>query len=342
MEVSNGDKTFLPGDFNNDGFTDLIVAEEQYGRIIIFTNNGSGTLQRTAEYPVGTEPSWLTSLDFNKDGIADLGIANHEADTLTLLQGSGDARFDRVEPSRLPIETDPHSHMIASADLNADGVDDLILDSRDQYGIYVLRGKANGTFDAPGTGIDAGGAPYHGFAVGDLNNDGLPDIVTPNQNDLGILLNRSEAAISFEKAGSLTIQSPFAVDSADINGDGNIDIVAASLPEAPGVVVFGGDGTGGFRPITSVSMSAGAKMIATGDTNSDGLADAVITSWNTSILLLIGHKDQPYSVQLPTEGIRNPWGVALADFNNDGNDEVIVADAASSRIHIYSIVFPNK
>jgi hypothetical protein len=340
IDAGDGDKAFLPGDFNNDGNIDLIIAEEQHARVILYTNDGTGALTRTAEFEAGKHPSWLAALDFDRDGATDLAIANHEATIVSLLRGDSGTVFDRGGPIQLPIETSPHSHMIAAADLNADGLHDLILDSRDQAGVYVLRGNAQGGFETPGIAVDAGGGPYHGFAVGDINNDGKPDIITPNQNDLGLLLNRSGADIAFAQTGTIPMPSPFAVHATDMNGDNNIDLVAASLRETPGIVVFEGDGTGNFRRMTSVPMAAGARIIATGDVNNDGLGDAVITGWNASITLLMGHADQPYPVQLPTGEIRNPCGAAMADFNGDGRDEVIVGDASSGRVHIYSVDLP--
>ena len=342
IEASSGEKAFLPGDFNDDGLTDLIIAEEDHGRILVFINDGDGRLNRVAAYPVGAQPSWLTTLDFDNDGINDLAIANHESDSVTLLRGRGDARFEQGGGTRVPIESAPHTHMIAAADLDGDGVSDLVIDSRDQFGIYVLRGDSEGGFDAPGTGIDVGGSPYLGFAVGDLNRDGRPDIVTPNQNNISVLLNRSTANLTFERIDSISVQSPFAMNLADVNGDNRIDILVASASEDPGVAIYAGDGNGQFEILTSMTMAAGAKIIASGDINADGRADAVITGWNAEIVLLIGHADRAHFIQLPTNGIRNPWGAAIADFNMDGRDDVLVGDATSGRVHIYTIESLNE
>ena len=342
IEASSGEKAFLTGDFNDDGFTDLIIAEEERGRIVVFVNDGHGALTRMADYQVGAQPSWLTALDFDNDGINDLAIANHETDSVTLLRGSGDARFEQGGGTRLPIESAPHSHMIAAADLDVDDVDDLIIDSRDQFGIFVLRGGSEGRFDTPGTGIDVGGAPYLGFAVGDVNRDGMPDLITPNQNNISVILNRSTTNLAFERIDSISVQSPFAVNLADVNGDNSLDILVASASEEPGVAVYSGDGNGQFAFLTSATMAAGAKIIAAGDVNGDGRADAVITGWNAEIVLLIGHADRAHFIRLPTNGIRNPWGAAIADFNMDGRDDVVVGDATSGRVHLYMIESLNE
>ncbi len=336
IAASNGEKTFLTGDFNHDGHIDLIVAEETQDRIVVFVNNGAGELQSTAQFPAGAQPSWMAPVDFDTDGVADLAIINHEANTITLLRGNGDASFEPADPARFPIETEPHSHVIAAADMNNDGAIDLIIDSRDHLGVYVLPGGAEGEFDAPGQSVDVGGAPYLGFAVVDINHDGLPDIITPNRNDVSVLLNRSSTELSFEQVSPIPFQSPFAVGAADMNGDNEIDLVIAGAGEEPGIVVLKGNGEGQFAHAASAQMSAGAKLVATGDVNGDGTMDAAITSWNAQVTLVIG-ADTPYFVPLPLEGMRNPWGVTMADFDGDKRDEIVVGDASGERVLIYSV-----
>jgi len=336
IELSDGEKSFAADDFNNDGYIDLIVTEESSSRIIIFLNDGAGALERAGDYPAGSNPTWLTTLDIDGDGQKDLAIANHEATSITLLKGDGAGAFEPTNQSPLPIETEPHSHMIASADFNADGFPDIIVDSRDRLGIFILHGEEGGRFNTPGKGVDVNGAPYLGFAIGDINQDEMIDIVTPNRNDISVLLNRSVGELVFEKFTAVPFRSPFAVALADVTGDGYIDLIAASVEEGPGVTIFSGDGKGHFKTLKSFPIAAGAKTIAIGDINGDGISDAVVTSWNSDALLLIGGTQYLSAVQLHTNGLQNPWGVVFGDFNGDGRDEVVIGDAAGRQANIYS------
>lgn len=296
------------------------------------------TRQRNHDYSAGEHPGSLAALDFDDDGNVDVAIANHEADSITLLRGRGGAKFDAVEQSSVPIATQPHSHVIRTADLDGDGILDLVVDSRDRFGIYVLRGNASGGFEAPGQGVDVGGSPYLGFVVSDLNGDGKPDIATPNQDDVSVMLNRSSQEIAFERISSIPFPIPFAVGAADLNGDESIDLVVAGGEQAHGVATFSGDGDGHFEEATFTPMARGAKLLATGNVTGDEFSDAVITSWNSEIVLLIGGATGASPVRLAPSGIRNPWGLVIADFNKDGRGEVVVGDASSSRVHIYSLL----
>lgn len=334
--ISSGETTFLAQDINLDEQIDLIVAEETENRIVVFLNNNGDGFNQPVHYPAGDNPASLTSLDFNDDGNVDLAIANHERDSITLLAGDGAGEFTTVDHSPVPIITEPHSHMIEAKDFNNDGSIDLIVDSRDRLGVYILGGQPSGSFDTPGKGVDVGGAPYLGFAVGDINNDAAPDLATPNADNVSILLNRSSAEIEFEHVASIPAEAPFAVALGDINGDELTDLIVASERQNAGVTVLAGDGQGNFNISTSFSVAGGAKTIATGDANGDGLLDIVVTSWNADILLVLGGKI-PSSQKLPAGGIENPWSAAFGDFNGDGRDEIVVGDASTGLANIYSV-----
>lgn len=337
MTLGDGEKAFAVSDFNGDGYTDLVVAEEDNNTIEVLLNNGAGVLEARSDFPAGDNPTWLTALDFDRDGNNDLAIANHETASITLLRGNGDGSFEADEQSPLTIETAPHSHMIGTADFDSDGRSDLIVDSRDKRGVFVLRSTAGGEFRTSGRDIDVGGAPYLGFAIGDANNDGKPDIVTPNQNDISVLLNETSDALDFERARSIPFPSPFAVAVGDVTGDGHADVIAAGLGAQPGVTVFNGDGEGEFGRSRSFPMNEGAKTMAMGDVNGDGLVDVAITSWTSQVFLITGGTEDLIAVELPINGLQNPWGVTFADFDQNGRDEVVVGDATSARVNIYSL-----
>jgi hypothetical protein len=83
----------------------------------------------------------------------------------------------------------------------------LIVDSRTHKGLLVLKGLGDGSFKTQGKLIDVGGAPYLGFATGDINGDGSLDVVTPNQREIGIILNNNLDKLSF----TMKKLSPFAI-----------------------------------------------------------------------------------------------------------------------------------
>ena len=61
--------------------------------------------------------------------------------------------------------------MVRAADLDNDGLLDLVVDHRGDQGLLILRGLGDGHFESPGLLVGVGGDPYRGFALGDLDND---------------------------------------------------------------------------------------------------------------------------------------------------------------------------
>jgi hypothetical protein len=175
-----------------------------------------------------------------------------------------------------------------------------------------------------------------GFAIGDLNGDGWLDLATPNDAEIGILLNSGSGTPSFRAGVPVRSDTPFSVAVADFNRDGNLDLIAAS--ERTGVEIFNGDGTGAFAAATanaSFRLAAGAKRIAVGDVDGDGFPDALVGSWSGQAIVILGHAAVYRSTQLPLHGVQNPWGLALVDLNEDGKDDLVVADGVGVRANVY-------
>lgn len=326
IKTGEGQPTISVTDFNSDGHQDVIIANYLDNNIISFQGNGKGILNEVGRFPVGDRPSGIALSDIDNDGNIDVVIANHETSYVTFLFGDGKGSFKPKSQSTFNLEIKPHPHAVSLSDLNGDNRIDLIVDSRDHNGLLVLDGLANGQFDKPGSIINVGGDPYRGFAVGDINGDGSLDVVTPNQNDIGIMINTSVKKISFGLSQLPQTQSPFAVELAEMNGDGNLDLVVATNGSL--ISIIPGDGEGQFneKEKTEIRTAAGAKQIAIGDINGDGIQDALISNWSGEILAVLGSKTAIEVVRFKHPKTPNPWGVALADLNGDGKSDLIIAD----------------
>jgi hypothetical protein len=327
------------GDFDGDGHQDLVTAGEP--QLTVFRGDGTGELVPSGRVAAGQQPDDFAIADLDSDGDLDIAVANHETHYLTTLLGDGRGGFEPAANSPLRIGVRPHPHAVRAVDLDADGHIDLIVDHREGEGLLILRGLGGGRFASPGTLVEAGGDPYRGMAVGDIDGDGRPDMVTPNPRDVGVLLNRTDEQIAFVQARPVAATAPFAVEVGDFDGDGLLDLMVASGEGSEHVELFLGDGRGGFEESESspFSIAPGGKMIAVGDFNGDGIADAAVASYQSSkVLVLLGGRDSIHTGHLPAG--EHPWGLVATDLNEDGKDDLIVADDANPRAVVYLSVAP--
>lgn len=298
----------VSGDFNGDGKKDLAVLNTcdvppscASASITILIGNGDGTFQASAPYPITGYygPVGLVMGDFDGDGKPDLAAALECATndcsqgTVAVLRGNGDGTFQDAKPSSVGPGT---VTSIAAADFNSDGLTDVAVTNinstqADPYGefVSVLYGNADGSMTIRGT-YPSGGSNYGatlGLAVtaADINHDGRPDIVVgnqceaPAQNDagcangsIGVLLQNIDGTFAPVNEIVVTDGNLTAVTLADIDGDGNLDLVGSI---ADGVIVARGDGNGRFlKPTTYAGLNeTGLRSIVVADLNRDGKLD---------------------------------------------------------------------
>lgn len=335
LNVGAGESTISVFDFNSDGHQDVIISNYSDNNLVLYLGDGNGNLIETSRFSAGEKPTDMSVSDINGDGNIDVVIANHETSYVTLLYGNGRGGFKHAPHSPLNIEVKPHPHVVKLKDLDGDNKADLIVDSRTHKGLRVFKGLGNGTFKTPGKLINVGGDPYLGFAAGDINGDGNLDLVTPNQQEIGIVLNTNPAKLSFSMKKLAPSESPFAVELAEMNGDGKTDLIVASVGSS--ITIIPGDGHGNFleEKTTSIKTSSGAKQIAVGDINGDGIKDALVSNWSGNILVVLGSKTAFEIISFEDSSIPNPWGLVLADLNEDGRSDFIIASGDSKLAAVY-------
>jgi len=323
------------GDVNGDGNLDLLVADYNNGgpgSVSVFLGDGTGKFAAATGGPlaVGQGPRGMVLADFNGDGKLDFATANNTDNSVSVRLGDGTGGFGSVRT----FSAGGGPQDIAAGDVNGDGKLDLIVANNSDGTITVLLGDGTGGFsEAPGSPITVGDGVY-GVALGDLNHDGKLDIVTGNQdsNDATVLLGdgtgRFTAATGSPYATGSTASAPSAVALADVDGDGNLDLIVPNSGDN-NVMVRLGDGTGKFGSPTLWSVGLTQQTpwgIAVGDVNGDGSLDLVVINTNTNDLtVLVNDGTGNFTGSVFGVGAL-PRGVTLGDFTNNGKLAIAVAN----------------
>jgi hypothetical protein len=216
------------GDVTGDGRADVVAANRGSESVGLLRGNAQGTLDPAVAYDSGgVGPTHVAIGDVSGDGRADVVVANRGANGIGVLHGNAQGTLDAVV--ELP-SGGVAPYAVAIADVNHDGRRDVLVGH--EGGIIgvigLLRGNAQGTLD-PATMHPTGGFGAHSVCVGDVNEDGWPDVVAVNSlsNSLAVLRGNPSGGLASAVVFSSGGDGPESVALGDLDGNGNLDAVVA-------------------------------------------------------------------------------------------------------------------
>ena len=327
------------GDFNNDGYPDMLVTS--YGKSILYRNNGDGTFTDVTEKAGVASPGWHTSavwFDYDNDGRLDLFLCSFVefGKHLNLQCGTNKSgkryycipRLFQPTPSKL----------------------------------YHNEGDGTFTLVSEGTAIEKSLGKALGVVATDINGDGLMDLFVANDTVQNFLFaNRGagkweEIGLSAEVAFSAEGQarSGMGVDAADFNHDGLQDLFVANVDQEM-FSLYRNNGDETFRDDAHVHGISQATRLLSGwglkffDYDNDGYLDLFLANGHPDEMigeysrqvtyaepLLLFHQENGKLRDVSTEA-GTPFqkkyparGLAVGDFNNDGAVDVLIANNGQS------------
>ena len=181
------------------------------------------------------------------------------------------------------------------------------------------------------------------ITTGDVNGDGLPDIVAPitEENVVVALMNNGDGTFSPRRT-FVRFQTPRAVALADFNGDGKTDL-AVSGTDADGanvVSIYLGNGDGTFNQTpTRYGLASAGLAITAADVNHDGFPDLVVTTGRRLAVLINNgngtfQKAVYYNVGGPNNISDQPSSVAVGDFNHDGLPDIVTCLTTTGTVSV--------
>lgn len=146
---------------------------------------------------------------------------------------------------------------------------------------------------------------------------------------------KTNAQVCFTPAvGYASTTNPQALVSADVNGDGKIDLAVANYG-SDNVSILLGNGTGGFTAATYFPVGDGPVAILSEDFNKDGKKDLALTNMlGNSVSILLGNGTGGFILDTTIAVGENPFSIIHADFNTDGKIDLAVGNYQSSNVSI--------
>ena len=339
VALGNGDGTFQPvvqypmdnaalnhvavGDFNGDGIPDLAASGGGAG-VSLLTGIGDGTFH-PAQLAIPLPNAFnISAADLNGDGKLDLVVTVPAAGGgFDIFFGNGDGTFGTPQV----FTQDQGPVALAVGRLTRGGPPGIAVNWSGSNSVYLYFGNGKGAFSGP-TVVDLPAGYRNGLSIGDMNGDGIPDLVSAGST--GGFATEDSAYIAYgEGAGTYSAPVALPIEGfdgvgnsvlADLRNNGRLDIVASG---AAAISVLLNAGKGNIEDGVWTGLRGGASCGASADFNGDGKPDlAVNTPTGISILFGTGYAALPFEAGTPI--VAAGAGCLIAgDLNGDGIPDLL-------------------
>ncbi|MEM7202535.1 MAG: VCBS repeat-containing protein [Planctomycetota bacterium] len=321
------------GDVDRDGDTDVVVGNQGQDRLLLNDGSGRFTDVTAARFPAALDGTGGVALgDVDGDGDLDLVAALLGQNKLYLNDGTG--TFGDATAVSLPV-VDDHSRSLALADLDGDGDLDLVFGN----GLATMAGLPNRLLlnTGAGTFVDAaaGRLPIEfefttAVAVGDLDQDGDPDLLLAQWGQSRLLLNDGTAR--FVDATAALPPAPDAANAAalvDVDADGDLDVV---LGDVRGDQLLLNNGAGLFAAASTTHFPVGGPQtvaVTAADLDADGDVDLLFGDLVTPDRLYFNEGAGRFADATASRLSRRvdaTSALAVGDVNGDGAIDLVEAN----------------
>jgi len=335
-------------DLNNDGRDDVVLSTssnfdpENDFKLKLFLQDRYGTLQRADDYSLNGDdaslPKSIAIGDLNGDGLNDIAVG-FDRDRIDI--------FSQVSDGTLVLSkslSSPYSSQIVVADVTGDRIDDIVGVGEGVFGIAVYAMTNDPAYHHKSYIYYMEPDGTSNLVLGDINNDGIEDIVTvakqSESNALAVMLSEGEGAFSpisyYELDDGYSVND---ISIEDLNGDGRNDVWLSSAGENTDIsqmAFYQGDDGVLEKSIFSPGGSIYGMLIAY-DLNNDlnkELIAVPLSGDTVSIFSALNNGEllRQSSYRIPEDYYENPQGIDIGDINSDGIPDLVIASPSSGLV----------
>jgi VCBS repeat protein len=318
IPIDGGPSSLASIDLDGDGDLDLAAGGKSLWRL---RNNGSGKFTVSAILS-GVVSSSLIAQDIDGNGYTDLaGFTDYHFATVFWNMGSGPGAGDRLGQSGTPGSP----AFLFAGDFDGNGYTDLAMDTgllpSTSFTFYLNEGKPK--FRRADQDLKQQGISY---AVADLDGDGDLDIAmipfaAPWDHQVVVYLNHGDGTFDFPRAFGTEVQ-PLTVQPADLDGDGDADLILMDMRTSFAVLL--NQGTGTFAP--PVYYSSGGYVTILADLDRDGDLD-IARSDDRRISVHLNRGDGSFARPVRYDGGGSySHSLIAADLDGDGFPDLAAYD----------------
>lgn len=352
-------------DIDGDGKPDLVAANWNEGTVSVYRNISSpGTLAQNSFAPrvvlnCGNHPYFVSVGDVDGDGKLDIAVANSGSTFVSVFRNISTPGSITAASfaARVDLATTGNPVQVAFCDLNGDGKPDLVAANTSGSTVSVFRNLGgSGAFDssrfAPVVDFAVEGQPWR-LAVGDIDGDGMPDLVVPceGSSSIEVLRNTTVAGsdvISFApKVGFGVGSRPLNAAVGDLDGDGKLDVAVSTYGDGV-AYVFRNTSQPGVIDQTSfaakIALQGFGSMhsVQIGDVNGDGKLDLITTSESTgSMSVFINQSktgvlvESSFAPRLDFNTHSDPITAAVGDLDGDGRSDIVTGNYGGNDLSLF-------
>lgn len=307
------------GDYNNDNYPDLFVANTNDGKNSLYKNLGNGDFLKITDGPIVNDVansvggSWG---DYNNDGYLDLFVSNSGNENNFLYRNNGNETFTKVT-SGVVVNSGGHSHGSAWTDYDNDGDLDLFVGNDHGQNNFLYSNNGDGTFIEIDNSITQDIGESFGAAWADYDNDGDVDlyVTTHNhgenfmyKNDLGECQNKVCVVLEGTSSNRSAIGSKIYV-KANIYGE--------SFWQMREISAQSGGGVGGQNELKTLIGLGNATTV-----------DSIVIHWSSGYRQVLTDQGIEDCISISEENASEICGVVYFDTNDNcvkDNDEIGIA-----------------
>jgi len=278
------------GNFNPGGKLDIAVASHNQDRVDILMGKGDGTFSPSTSVNTAPRPHFVLAAKLAKHRGDDLVVLCEYDPNVYVILGNDDGTFRAPAAYRLP---DEHPNQAIVADINHDGIPDLLIvsglsfDYKVPGNLTVFLGAGDGSLRNPLV-MSIETNPYS-FAIGDFDGDGNPDLaITTLQNAHPNRVNifHGNGDGTFKQLAPVdTVEAPMHIAAARMSSNTKFDLVVSGNKTQ--VLVGKGDGT--FTPGFVLDSKGHVDNIEIADFDRDGKLDILVgTNYGAELFVGLG------------------------------------------------------